>query len=148
MKITTQFTLLASLVLALAGCQSDEFSCTVKGTVQGVKDGAKLVLQDEWNKFKVISSTTVENGTFEFHPRISVPTHVFLYAEDYKDVYANPNDWGQLKDFLTVPLLHGTPTTSLMACISSICMLMELSTKPLRLYIRNNISEHEYIHCR
>ena len=102
MKITTQFTLLAALMLTLAGCRSEEY-CTVKGTVQGVKDGAKLVLQDEWNKFKVISSTTVENGTFEFHPRISAPTHVFLYAEDYKDVYANPNDGGQLKDFFLEP---------------------------------------------
>ena len=102
MKITTQFTLLASLLLALAGCRPEE-DCTVKGTVQGVKDGAKLTLQDEWNKFKVISTTTVENGTFEFHPRISAPTHVFLYAEDYKDLYANPNDGGQLKDFFLEP---------------------------------------------
>ena len=74
MKKTTQFTLFASLMLALAGCRPEE-DCTVKGTVQGVKDGAKLTLQDEWNKFKVISTTTVENGTFEFHPRISAPTH-------------------------------------------------------------------------
>ena len=102
MKISTQFILLASLMLALAGCRSEE-DCIVKGTVQGVKDGAKLVLQDEWNKFKVISEATVENGTFEFHPRISAPTHVFLYAEDYEDVYANPNDWGQLKDFFLEP---------------------------------------------
>ena len=102
MKISTQFILLASLMLALAGCRSEE-DCIVKGTVQGVKDGATLVLQDEWNKFKVISEATVENGTFEFHPRISAPTHVFLYAEDYEDVYANPNDWGQLKDFFLEP---------------------------------------------
>ena len=102
MKISTQFILLASLMLALAGCRSEE-DCIVKGTVQGVKDGAKLVLQDEWNKFKVISEATVENGTFEFHPRISAPTHVFLYAENYEDVYANPNDWGQLKDFFLEP---------------------------------------------
>ena len=90
-------------MLALAGCHSEEYDCTVKGTVQGVKDGAKLTLQDEWNKFKVISTTTVENGTFEFHPRISAPTHVYLYAEDAKDVYANPYDGGQLKDFFLEP---------------------------------------------
>ena len=102
MKISTRFTLFASLLLALAGCRSEEY-CTVMGTVQGVKDGANLVLQDEWNKFKVISSTTVENGTFEFHPRISAPTHVYLYAENPKDVFANPNDGGQLKDFFLEP---------------------------------------------
>ena len=102
MKTSTQFILWASLMLVLGGCRSEEY-CTVKGTVQGVKDGANLVLQDEWNKFKVISMATVENGTFEFHPRISAPTHVYLYAEDYKDVYANPNDWGQLKDFFLEP---------------------------------------------
>ena len=103
MKKSTHFAIWASLMLALAGCQSEEYSCTVKGTVQGVKDGAELVLQDEWNKWKEIATATVQDGTFEFHPSLSKPTHVYLYAKDPQDVYANPNDWGQLKDFFLEP---------------------------------------------
>ena len=91
------------LLVCLYACQSQAEYCTVKGTVQGVKDGAELVLQDDWNKNKVISTTTVENGTFEFHPRISTPTRVFLYATVPEDVYANPYDGGQLKDFFLEP---------------------------------------------
>ena len=102
MNKRTLFTATASLLLALSGCQPKD-SCTVKGTVQGVKDGAELVLLDEWNKFKVISTATVENGTFEFHPGFSAPTHVYLYAQDPEDVFANPYDGGQLKDFFLEP---------------------------------------------
>ena len=91
----------AALMAILGSCQSE--TCTVQGTVQGVSDGATLVLQDAWNKFKVISTTTVENGTFEFHPRFSTPTYVYLYAKNPKDVFANPYDGGQLKDFLLEP---------------------------------------------
>lgn len=69
----TLFTFFISLMTGFSACQPHMESCTVKGTVQGVKDGAELVLQDEWNKWKTISTTTVENGTFEFHPRIAVP---------------------------------------------------------------------------
>ena len=43
------------------------------------------------------------NGTFEFHPRISTPTRVYLYATVPEDVYANPYDGGQLKDFFLEP---------------------------------------------
>ena len=43
--------------LGLGSCKQE--CCTVKGTVQGVKDGAELVLQDDWNKCKVISTTMV-----------------------------------------------------------------------------------------
>ena len=88
------------LMLTLVGCQqpASEY-CIVKGTVQGVRDGAELVLQDDWNKCKVVSKTTVGNGTFEFHPCISKPTHVYLYATNPEDVFANPYDGGQLKDF-------------------------------------------------
>ena len=90
-----------SFIIGLSGCKYEY--CTVKGTVQGVKDGAELVLLDEWNKWKAISATTVENGTFEFHPRIAAPTHVYLYAENPEDVYANPYEGGQLKDFFLEP---------------------------------------------
>ena len=56
------------LLACFYACQSQAEYCTVKGTVQGVKDGAELVLQDDWNKNKVISTTTVENG----NPRVPV----------------------------------------------------------------------------
>ena len=95
----TLFTFFVSLMIGFSACHPYMESCTVKGTVQGVKDGAELVLQDEWNKWKTISTTTVENGTFEFHPRIAAPTHVYLYAKNPDDVFANPYDGGQLKDF-------------------------------------------------
>ncbi|MBO4656900.1 MAG: AhpC/TSA family protein [Bacteroidales bacterium] len=91
--------LAVAMVLAVVSCKSASVDCVVKGTVQGVKDGAELVLYDDWNKWKVISTTTVENGSFEFRPRVSAPTHVYLYAENPEDVYANPYDGGQLKDF-------------------------------------------------
>ena len=99
MKSKILLAALGSLMIAFSACQSPTESCTVKGTVQGVKDGAELELQDAWNKYKVIATTTVEDGTFEFHPSFKVPTHVYLYAKDPEDVYANPYDWGQLKDF-------------------------------------------------
>ena len=92
MKNRRLFPALLWLLICLYACQSQTEYCTVKGTVQGVKDGAELVLQDDWNKNKVISRTTVENGTFEFHPRISTPTRVYLYATVPEDVYANPYD--------------------------------------------------------
>jgi thiol-disulfide isomerase/thioredoxin len=95
----TLFTFFVSLLTGFSACQPHIESCIVKGTVQGVKDGAELVLQDEWNEWKTISTTTVENGTFEFHPRIAAPTHVYLYASNPDDVFANPYDGGQLKDF-------------------------------------------------
>ena len=103
MKSKTLLAALGILMIAFSACQLHAEYCTVRGTVQGVSDGAELELQDAWNQFKVIASTTVENGSFEFHPRISVPTHVYLYAKNPKDVYANPWDGGQLKDFILEP---------------------------------------------
>lgn len=103
MKSKTLLAALGILMIAFSACQPHAEYCTVRGTVQGVSDGAELELQDAWNQFKVIASTTVENGSFEFHPRISVPTHVYLYAKNPKDVYANPWDGGQLKDFILEP---------------------------------------------
>ena len=98
-----KFLAAAMVLLAVVSCKNASIDCVVKGTVRGVKDGAELVLQDDWNKWKAISATTVENGSFEFHPRISAPTHVYLYAENPEDVYANPYDGGQLKDFFLEP---------------------------------------------
>ena len=88
-------------IIGLSGCKREY--CTVKGTIQGVRDGAELVLEDDWNKSKAIATTTVKDGTFEFHPRFSVPTHVYLYATNPEDVYANLYDGGQLKDFFLEP---------------------------------------------
>ena len=103
MKNKRLFPTLFWLLVCFYACQPQAEYCTVKGTVQGVKDGAELVLLDDWNNSKVISTTTVENGTFEFHPRFSTPTRVYLYATDPEDVYANPYDGGQLKDFFLEP---------------------------------------------
>ena len=103
MKKSLIISILSVLAISLVGCKSQSEYCTVKGSIQGVRDGAELVLQDEWNKFKVVATTTVENGTFEFHSRFKAPTHVYLYAVDPKDVYANPWDGGQLKDFFLEP---------------------------------------------
>ncbi|MBR5724840.1 MAG: AhpC/TSA family protein [Bacteroidales bacterium] len=98
-----KFLAAAMVLLAVVSCKNASIDCVVKGTVRGVKDGAELVLQDDWNKWKVISTTKVENGTFEFHSRIPAPTHVYLYATNSEDVYANPYDGGQLKDFFLEP---------------------------------------------
>ena len=103
MKKSHIISILSVLAVSLVGCKSQSESCTVKGSIQGVREGAELELQDEWNKFKVVATATVENGTFEFHPRFKAPTHVYLYAKDPKDVYANPLDGGQLKDFFLEP---------------------------------------------
>jgi thiol-disulfide isomerase/thioredoxin len=103
MKKSHIISILSVLAVSLVGCKSQSESCTVKGSIQGVKEGAELELQDEWNRFKVVATATVENGTFEFHPRFKAPTHVYLYAKDPKDVYANPLDGGQLKDFFLEP---------------------------------------------
>ena len=103
MTMKTRFILFiaVSFLLGLSSCKYEY--CTVKGTIQGVKDGAELVLNDDWNKWKAISTTIVKDGTFEFHPRFKAPTHVYLYANNPEDVYANPYDGGQLKDFFLEP---------------------------------------------
>ena len=84
------------LLIAISGCHSNQnYSdyCTVKGTVKGLKNGTKLELQDDFQHFKVIATTTVKDGAFEFHPDISSPTHVYLYVTNKK----------QLKDFILEP---------------------------------------------
>lgn len=81
------------LVICLAACQSQPEYCTVKGSIRGVKDGTRLELQDEYDQFKVLDAVRVKKGAFEFHPRISAPTHVYLYTGRGK----------QLKDFFLEP---------------------------------------------
>ena len=82
------------LMIGLIGCHNNQPEyCTVKGTIKGLKDGTKIRLEDEFDHFKVIETTRVKDGTFEFHPRISTPTHVYLYSSDDQ----------QLKDFFLEP---------------------------------------------
>lgn len=90
MKLRTSLAIAATLIIG-ASCGHSDY-CVVKGTIKGVDDGAKIEMQDAWNRFKVIASARVNDGTFEFHPNISAPTHVFLYQGDM-----------QLKDFILEP---------------------------------------------
>ena len=85
-------------MLVICACQPQPYQsqpeyCTVKGTVKGVRNGTKLVLQDQFDHYKEFVSTRVKNGAYEFHPRISAPTHVYLYTKAGK----------QLKDFFLEP---------------------------------------------
>jgi len=86
-----------AMLLAMVACTNKKNDvpeyCTVQGTIKGVKDGTKLVLQDAWNHFNVIETSKVTDGTFEFHPHITEPTHVYLYTKEGK----------QLKDFILEP---------------------------------------------
>ena len=83
-----------ALMIGLSGCHNNQPDyCTVKGTIKGVKDGSELILQDEFNFYKNFERTRVKDGTFEFHPNITAPTHVYLYLEDSQ----------QLKDFFLEP---------------------------------------------
>lgn len=96
MKTKLLLSIVLSLLIGLGGCHSNQKQgdyCTVKGTVKGLKNGTKLILMDEFQDFKVIATTTVKDGAFEFHPDISAPTHVYLYTRD--------DD--QLKDFILEP---------------------------------------------
>ena len=96
MKTKLSLLILLSLFVVISGCHSNQNRsdyCTVKGIVKGLKDGTKLKLEDEFQHYKVIATTAVKDGAFEFHPDISAPTHVYLFTKD--------ND--QLKDFILEP---------------------------------------------
>ncbi len=83
-----------ALAIGVSGCRNNQPEyCTVKGTIKGLKEGTKIRLEDEFDHFKVIETTRVKDGHFEFHPRISTPTHVYLYSQDDT----------QLKDFFLEP---------------------------------------------
>lgn len=83
----------ASLLIGLGGCQNQPGDyCTVEGNIKGVRDGAKIELQDGWHRCKVVGTAVVKDGAFEIHPRVSAPTHVYLYQGDY-----------QLQDFFLEP---------------------------------------------
>lgn len=83
-----------ALAIGVSGCRNSQPEyCTVKGTIKGLKEGTKIRLEDAFDHFKVIETTRVKDGHFEFHPRISTPTHVYLYSQDNI----------QLKDFFLEP---------------------------------------------
>lgn len=83
-----------ALMIGLSGCHNNQPDyCTVKGTIKGVKNGTILELEDEFNFQKTFDATRVKDGTFEFHPNITAPTHVYLYSENGQ----------QLKDFFLEP---------------------------------------------
>lgn len=83
-----------ALMIDVSGCRNNQPEyCTVKGTIKGLKEGTKIRLEDAFDHFKVIETTRVKDGHFEFHPRISTPTHVYLYSQDNI----------QLKDFFLEP---------------------------------------------
>lgn len=83
-----------ALMIGVSGCRNNQPEyCTVKGTIKGLKEGTKIRLEDAFDHFKVIETTRVKDGKFEFHPRISTPTHVYLYSQDNI----------QLKDFFLEP---------------------------------------------
>ena len=94
MKRLFILTILSLFVMASCHQKSTESGyCTVKGTVKGLKDGTKLELQDEFQHFEIVGKGVVKDGTFEIHPDVSAPTHVYLYTKD----------GDQLKDFILEP---------------------------------------------
>ena len=90
MKKSYIISILFVLVFGLFACQSQPEYCTVKGTVKGLKNGTRLELADEYDHYKVIATTRVKDGAYEFHPSASAPSHVYLFT----------GDGVQLKDFL------------------------------------------------
>lgn len=92
----TFFTLgtsLALLMLALGGCQSTQTDyCVVEGNIKGLSDDTKLELQDGWNRCKIVGTAVVKDGKFIFHPKVTAPTHVYMYQGDL-----------QLQDFFLEP---------------------------------------------
>ena len=94
MKTKLLYAVAVLLMLSLSGCRNNlpEY-CIVKGTIKGVKDGTKLELQDSFDHCKAIETTRVKDGTFEFHPHRTTPTHVYLYVvngEQLKDFFLEP----------------------------------------------------------
>ena len=124
MKINVFLSAAVSLAIGLGACQSQPEYCIVKGSVKGLEDGTKLVLQDEFDHYREFVSTRVKDGAYEFRPRISAPTHVYLFTKGGK----------QLKDFFLEPgtlvvdvdvtdeedwaaMVTGTPANDLLAQI-------------------------------
>ncbi len=119
MKRVFILTFISLLVWTSCTQRSTDY-CTVKGTVEGLEEGTKLELQDEFNHFKVVGRGTVKNGAFVIHPDISSPTHVYLYTKDemqLKDFYLEPGtivvkvDADDEEDYVTGAV--GTPSNDI-----------------------------------
>ena len=80
-------------LLGLAGCRQAASDCVVKGTVQGVRNGTRVELMNEWDDWKIVGKGVVRDGAFEFPANTSGPAHVFMYVHNGK----------QLKDFFLEP---------------------------------------------
>ena len=93
MKKIILLTAMVAVTAILAACQSQPEYCTVKGSIKGVSGWKRLVLQDDYDNFKVIATARIKDGTYEFHPRITAPTHVYLYVKNGL----------QLRDFILEP---------------------------------------------
>ena len=115
------------LFFGLGACQSQPEYCTVRGGVKGLKNGTRLELQDEYDHFKVIATTRVKEGAYEFHPRVSAPTHVYLYSgdeEQLKDFFLEPGtiiadiDATDERDYAT--FAAGTPSNDLLRKINQL----------------------------
>ncbi len=127
MKTNRIFPVSLWLAVSLAACQSQPEYCTVKGTVDGLEDGMKLVLLDEYDQFKEVGTTRVRDGAYEFHPRISSPTHVYMYSGDdrqLKDFFLEPGtivanvDAAEEEDFAACAA--GTPSNDLLSKFSQL----------------------------
>ena len=96
MKTKLLFSIALTLMIGFISCQSNQNQsdyCTVKGTVKGLSDGTKLELLDAFNHWEVVGTGSVKKGSFEIHPDVSSPTHVYLYVREGM----------QLKDFILEP---------------------------------------------
>lgn len=115
------------VLIGLSACQSMPEYCTVRGSVKGIKDGTRLELQDEYNHFKIIATTRVKDGAYEFRPCVSAPTHVYLYSSDedqLKDFFLEPGtiiadvDATDENDYAT--FASGTPSNDLLRKINQL----------------------------
>jgi thiol-disulfide isomerase/thioredoxin len=71
---------------------SSDNECVVVGNIKGLKN-CKVVLQDEYNDYKVIAEGTAKKGKFIIRTEVSQPTYVFMYSdrdEQLRDFFLEP----------------------------------------------------------
>ena len=100
MKRTDILIILAAAALGM-GCKqveeqaislSSDDECVVVGNIKGLKNGS-VVLQDEYDGYKVIAEGTAKKGRFIIRTEVSQPTYVFLYSgrgEQLRDFFLEP----------------------------------------------------------
>jgi len=100
MKRTDILIILAAAALGI-GCKqgedqtitlSSDNECVVVGNIKGLKN-CKVVLQDEYNDYKVIAEGTAKKGKFIIRTEVSQPTYVFMYSdrdEQLRDFFLEP----------------------------------------------------------